>query len=82
MRAKDSVRDFVISELKFSGSVEDLTDDYPLIQREVIDSLGIYSIVGFLEEEFGIEIDEDDLVPDNFESLRSIGHLVEAKQKT
>lgn len=74
------VREFVVENLDWPGSPDDLAPDYLLIENEVVDSLGIFAIVTFLEDEFGIEIDDDDLVPEHFETLAAVAGLVEAKR--
>ncbi len=71
---KDRIRTFILEELGWYGPPGELTDDYPLIEREVIDSMGLFKLVTFLEES-GIEVADDDLVPDNFASLGAITAL-------
>jgi acyl carrier protein len=80
MTTQDRVRSFIIDELRFRGSAKDLKNDYPLLEKEVLDSMGIFSVVSFLESEFGIEVDDEDLVPDNFGTIDLIANLVESKQ--
>jgi acyl carrier protein len=77
---QDRVRSFIIDELRFRGSAKDLKNDYPLLEKEVLDSMGIFQVVSFLESEFGIEVDDEDLVPDNFGTIDLIAGLVESKQ--
>jgi len=80
MTPTDSVRSFILSELNFPGKPEELADDYPLLEREVVDSLGILKLVTFLEANMDIEIDDEDLVPDHFATIADIARLVAAKQ--
>lgn len=80
MNTADHVRRFVIEELEFVGDPGDLTDDYQLLEEGVLDSLGIMALVEYLEAEFDIVIDEDDVVAERFETIRSISDLVDAKQ--
>jgi acyl carrier protein len=75
----DDVRAFIVAELGWTGSASELTDDYPLIEREVIDSLGIFKLVTFIEEHYGVEIDDEEMVPDNFETIADVAELVGAK---
>ena len=44
----------------------------PLLDSGLLDSLGILDVVGFVEESFGIILNDDELVPENFQT---IGHL-------
>jgi acyl carrier protein len=66
--------------LTSDGLQEALTDDYPLLDRQVLDSLGLFQLVAFLESEYGIEIDDEELVPANFGSIKDVSHLVETKR--
>lgn len=81
MNATQTVRDFILRELRFSGPPEQLSPDYPLLENGVIDSLGLMQIVQLLEQECGVEIADSELVPENFATLSSIEKLVESKQR-
>jgi acyl carrier protein len=80
MSTQDRVRSYIIDELRFRGSAKDLKNDYPLLENEVLDSMGIFSVVSFLETEFGIEVEDEELVPENFGTIDDIARLVEQKQ--
>lgn len=80
MNTKDAVRHFIVQELRWSGGEPaQLTDDYPLLENSVIDSLGLMQVVQFLENECGVVIADEDLVPENFETLGAIEKLAEGK---
>jgi acyl carrier protein len=79
MTTADHVREFVVEELEFVGDPDDLTDDYQLLEEGVLDSLGIMALVEYLEAAFDIVIDEDDIVAERFETIRSISELVDGK---
>ena len=72
-----NIRDYLTSELLEDGA--DLADDTPLLRTELIDSMGVLTLVGFIEDEYGITIAADDVSADNFETLVSITRLVESK---
>ena len=75
----DALRVFITQELRFEGSVDLLTEDYPLLKNRVIDSLGIFQLVTFIEERFSVTIEDEELLPEHFSSLGSIIALVESK---
>ena len=50
-----------------------------LVDSEIIDSLGIMMLVGFIEKDFGIEIDPEEIVADNFVTIAAIDKLVRTK---
>ncbi|MDQ3974583.1 MAG: acyl carrier protein [Actinomycetota bacterium] len=79
MSSQARIRDFIVDELRWNGARNQLTGDYPLIDNDVLDSMGIFQVVTFVEDEYGIEVDDEDLVPDNFATLDAIARLVDGK---
>jgi acyl carrier protein len=71
----DRLRSYIVDELGWRGP--ELTDDYPLLENHVIDSLGLFQLVGFLETEYGVTIDDGELVPEKFATLAAIVELAE-----
>jgi acyl carrier protein len=51
--------------------------DQRLLADRVLDSLGLQQLITFIEAEFTLSIGDDDLLPENFESIRTIAQLVE-----
>ena len=51
-------------------------EDEPLLETGVLDSLGVLDLVEFLENEFKIEIIDDELLPENFETIKRITSFV------
>jgi acyl carrier protein len=80
MTVADLVRRFVVEELDYEGEPEELTGDLELLEEGVLDSLRIMALVEYLEAQFDIVIDEDDVVAERFETLDAIASLVTAKQ--
>ena len=78
MSTEDRIRKYIVEELHYNGP--ELTDDYPLLDENVIDSLGIFHIVSFLEREFGVEVEDQELVPEHFGTIKDIAELVQTKQ--
>jgi acyl carrier protein len=72
-----TIRDYLTTELVSDAPA--IADDTPLLKTELIDSMGVLTLVGFLEDEYGIIIAADDVSADNFETLVSITRLVESK---
>lgn len=69
------IREFIIDEFVEEDDIE-ITADMQLIEEGIVDSLGIFVLVGFLEHEFGVTVGEDDMNVDNFATLRAIAGLV------
>lgn len=80
MTTSDVIRNFITNEIMHNPSGISLQDDDPLIESGIIDSLGIMSLLSFVEGEFSIEIPGDDLLPENFSSIAAITALIERRK--
>jgi len=76
---EDVVRTYIVQELLHGGSPNEVTKTTYLIEEQIIDSLGIFAMVAFLEGRFGITIEAEEVTIDNFETLDSICQLVSSK---
>ena len=74
------IRSFIVENFLFGDTTVPLEEDDSLLQRGLIDSTGILEIVSFIEEKFGIVVDDDDVVPDNLDSIGAIAKYVMRKQ--
>ncbi len=74
------IRQLMVENLTYGGSWSEVDEDYPLLAKHVIDSLGMLKLVSLIEEEFDVEIDDDDVVPDHWKTIRDIATLVESKK--
>ena len=73
------IRAHIQKELLYDRPGVELSDDYPLIGEGVIDSLGLFNVIDFLEGEFGIKVGDEEIVLENFETVTKIRSLVEGK---
>jgi acyl carrier protein len=80
MTTTETIRRFVLNELGYRGSPANLEDDFPLIDNHVIDSLDMLKLISLIEEEFGVEVDDEELVPENFGTIGAIAGFVDAKR--
>ena len=71
----ESIREFIKIRFPLASSKE-LTADLSLLDSGIVDSLGVLDLVGFIEERFGIEAQDEDLVPENFDSITALTRFV------
>ncbi len=76
---KEKIREFLKSQQPADDTIE-FADGDSLLEAGVIDSMTMVDLIGFLEAESGIAIDEDDMVPENFDSVDSIVAYVQSKR--
>jgi len=77
METNEIVRQFIVSKLVSDG--RGVGDDDLLVEDGIIDSFGIMSLLGFLEERFAVRISGDELIPENFQSIAAITAMIDRK---
>ena len=77
MNVEQSVRDFLKNDLGKAES--DVGRDESLLESGIIDSMGVLQLVAFLESTYGIKVEDDDLMPENFHTITSISAYVERR---
>ena len=75
---KEKVRAFVLEYAAGKGLTE-VKDDEPLLTNNIIDSLGSFRMIAFLEETFPLTIEDTDMVPENFQTLNDVESFVASK---
>ena len=75
---KDTVRAFVIENFMF-GNDEGLEDDTSFLENGIIDSTGILELVNFLDEEFSISVEDEELIPENLDSIKNVTSYLQKK---
>ena len=75
---KQAIRRFIYDKFPLAKSRK-LEDSSHLLEEGVLDSLGVLELVNFLQDEHGIPIEDEELVPENFASIDAIAAFVDAK---
>jgi len=69
------LRTFIRDNFLF-GAETPLADDESFLELGIIDSTGVLELVDFLEREFGVHVADEELVPENLDSIRNlVGYL-------
>jgi len=80
MGTNDVIREFIQNEVIQQALDKPLDDNYQLVESGIVDSLGIMSLLSFLEEKFSVQIPSEDLNPENFASVTTIAALIERQR--
>jgi acyl carrier protein len=80
-KIKTKIRSFVIENFLF-GDANGLKDDTSFLEEGIIDSTGVLELVTYLEEEFEIEVDDEELIPENFDSINNVAVYLKGKTAT
>jgi acyl carrier protein len=76
---EEKVRGFIEERFLASAGLERVQEEESFMENGIIDSTGVLELVHFLEETFVIKIEDDELVPDNLDSIRNIVAFLERK---
>ena len=79
---RERVRHFLEENFLYMRPDFELADDDRLLERGVVDSMGVAEMVTFIEDEFGINTSDEDITEANLGSLRAIGRFVSQKRAT
>jgi acyl carrier protein len=74
------IRDFIASRLLYSSEGFTYADNTPLLREGIIDSLGVVELVEFVQTTFGIQVAQQEVRPDNFDSVEKLAAFVRRKQ--
>ncbi len=75
---EDRVREFILKQFPLARK-NGLKPEDMWLENGLLDSLGILDLVHYLEEEFSIQASDDELVPENFESLSAVVEFTQKK---
>lgn len=77
-----TIRKYIVRDIMLKNNENELQLDTPLLGNGIITSFAIVELVQFLEKEFGITIEDHDVLPENFGTVQSIARLVKDKSKS
>jgi acyl carrier protein len=77
--ATDQIRAFVLEKFP-QAKKKNLRDSDKLLESGIVDSLGILDLVAFLENDFQVHISDEELLPENFQTVEAIAQFVERKR--
>jgi acyl carrier protein len=74
------LRRFILDELASAHGIDSFGPDDDLIRLGIVDSLGMQELVGFCEATYGVRIEDEDLVPEHFQTLRQLAAFIDGKR--
>jgi acyl carrier protein len=78
MAVNEQVRKFITTNF-YVDSTDELLDEDSLLDRGIVDSTGVLEVIAFLEETFGISVEDSEMLPDNLDSIARIASFVKRK---
>jgi len=74
----EAINKFIIENFLF-GDDNNLKTDASLLENGIIDSTGVLELISFLEETYGITIEDDEMIPENLDSMNNINNFLKKK---
>ncbi len=79
MSVDEQVRQYILENFLFSNDKSLLGLDESFLERGLIDSTGMLEVILFLEETFGVKVADDEMIPENLDSVSKIAGFVQSK---
>ncbi len=76
------LRDFIIESFLFGQDDGTFTTEDSLLEKGIVDSTGILEVVEFVENKFDLRVEDDELVPEHFDSIALMRSFIESKLAT
>jgi acyl carrier protein len=79
MSVESKIRSFILDNFIFSDDDDALKNDDSFLDNGILDSTGILEVIFFLDEEFSIKVNDDELIPENLDSVDRIAAFIKRK---
>ncbi|TAE60493.1 MAG: acyl carrier protein [Nostocales cyanobacterium] len=76
---EQAIKDYILRDIMYEMNDVALVNDLPLIQNRILDSMSMLKLQSFLEEEFNLTINPEEVLPDNFETVNNLTSFVMKK---
>ena len=82
MDTKIKIKQYIAQNILLVDQAFAFDDDASFLDQGIIDSLGFMELVAFVEKEWGIQIEPEDLVPENFDSVNKLSRYINSRLTT
>lgn len=80
MTIEAQIKDYIAKNLLFSSDGYKYPDDASFIDEGIVDSQGVMDLVFFVEENFNLQVQDSEIVPENFDSIQKMTAYIQRKQ--
>jgi acyl carrier protein len=68
-KLETQIRSYILENFLYTSDVSKLRNDDSFLEEGILDSTGILELLMFVEETFGVQVDDEEVVPENFDSV-------------
>ena len=79
MTIEEQVRQYIANNFLFSDNGYQLSDDASFLEEGIVDSTGVLELVMFVEETFDVTVEDDEIVPESFDSVSRLAAYIRRK---
>ena len=79
MSIEHLIRRYILENFLFTNDNRQLEDHVSFLEEGIVDSTGVLELVMFVEETFGVSVKDEDIVPENFDSVAQLAHYVQLR---
>ena len=79
---KQQIIDFITNNFLFDDAQASLNEKESLLETGVIDSTGVLELIAFIEETYGIKIEDEEIIPENLDTILDITYFIKQKLST
>jgi acyl carrier protein len=81
MSSMPEIRHFIVENFLY-GQDDGFDDNVSLLEKGIIDSTGVLELVSFVEDKYGISVEDEELIPENFDSVANLSAYITKKTKS
>ena len=82
MNIEEEIKGFIFENFIIDDDATQLDNNQSFLETGIIDSTGILELVSFIEEHYSITVEDEDLIPDNLDSVNNVVNFINRKLKT
>jgi len=68
-KLETQIRSYILENFLYTSDVSKLRNDDSFLEEGILDSTGILELLMFVEETFGVQVDDEEVIPENFDSV-------------
>jgi len=72
MQVKREIKNYIVESFLYGQDDNTIDDDVSFLENGIIDSTGVLELVSFVQDTYGITVTDDELIPDNFDTLNKL----------